>query len=106
MCSAEERRVADLHQRVVHLEVEDVPHPATGELVEHARLGQGRERAAVAVRAGEQHPGRFQQQPAGGEVHGRHRALLEEVDVVPAEAEVVVARRSTPPCRRAWPGWS
>ena len=79
---AEEYRIGHFNQRIVHLEVENLPDAAFAQAPEQPAIGQGCQRAAMTVRTREQPARRFEQQLAGGHVQGGHRALAKEVHVV------------------------
>ena len=87
---AEKDRIGDFHERVIDLEIEDVPHADMMQPIEQAAVGHRRERAAVTVRTREQSARRFEQQPPGRDIERRHRALAEERHVFRIEAEVMV----------------
>ena len=58
---AEKDRIGDLHQRIIDLEIKDMPHATPLEPVEQTGVGQRRQCAAVTVRAEEQLAGLLQQ---------------------------------------------
>ena len=107
---AEERRVGDLDERVVDLEIEERADAPLPHLVEAARAavgpgrGQGRQGAAVAVGAEGDAALLGQQDLAGLAVDGRHLPLDEEADVVEAEVVVLGEERGRSP--RGSRGWS
>src|SRR5262245_37505574 len=87
---AEKSRVGNFHQWIVHLEVEHLTDAPLSQPVEQARLGQGKERAAVAVGAEEQVARRLQQELSRCQVEGRYGALLEEEDISRGKAEITM----------------
>ena len=92
---AEEHRVGDLHQRIVDLEVEDVPDAPAGAA---GRAGRCRPAPSSVppwpLGLVNSRPGALQQQLAGRQVEGRHRALAEEEHLARRQAEVVVLAKN------------
>ena len=86
---ADERGVGHVHERVVHLEVEERLHAAFAHVLEAAVRLQGGDHAAVSVGAHEDAAGRLEDDLAVGRHAGPH-ALLEEDHVRRVEPEVVV----------------
>ena len=85
----------DIDQRVVDLEIEQLPDAATAGVGHRAALGKRGQHSAVAVGAQGQAIGGVQQDLAGGGIDRRHRALTENVKVFRAQAETVVRGQET-----------
>src|SRR6185437_16744907 len=85
---AQEDWIGHLHQRIVHLEVEQVADTAFPHAFEQTAFRQRGQCTAVTVGTEEQAAMRFQKQFARRQVQGRHGALTKEEYSVLWQSEI------------------
>ena len=86
---ADEQRIGDRHERVVHLEIREVFHAVCGHFVEAAGRPERQQRAAVPVRGKRERILRADDELAV-KPDGGHGALHEEADLAVGEPEEIV----------------